>query len=116
MIDFSRSGKDFGDGPVRCRENHASQEACSGSRLCFVHDPFEMLFDGVFAQVDPVRNFFVGKSEHEINDDHLLAFGQMIALLHIGVRAFEPLVIQLLHDDKESAVSCEGLIRNTESA
>jgi hypothetical protein len=29
-----------------------------------------MLFDGVFAQVDPVRNFFIGKSEHEINDDH----------------------------------------------
>ena len=75
MIDFSRSGKDFGDGPFRCRENHASQEAGSGSRLGFVHDPFEMLFDGVFAQVDPVRDFFVGKPEHEIDDDHLLAFG-----------------------------------------
>ena len=116
MIDFSRSGKDFGDGPVRRRENHASQEAGSGSRLCFVHDPFQMLFDGVFAQVDPVRDFFVGKSEHEINDDHLLTFGEVIALLHVGVWAFESLVIQLLHDDKESAVSCEGFIGNTESA
>lgn len=116
MIDFSRSGKDFGDGPFRCRKNHASQEAGSGSRLGFVHDPFEMLFDGVFAQVDPVRNFFVGKSEHEINDDHLLAFGQMIALLHIGVRAFEPLVIQLLHNNKESAIPCEGFIGNTKPA
>lgn len=75
MIDFSRSRKDFGDGPIRCRENHASQEAGSGSGLGFVHDPFEMLFDGVFAQVDPVRDFLIGKSEHEINDDHLLAFG-----------------------------------------
>ena len=63
------------DVPLRSRENHASQEACSGGGLGFLHDPFEMLFDGVFAQVDPVRDFFIGKSEHEINDDHLLAFG-----------------------------------------
>ena len=75
MFDFSRPSKDVWDGPIRCRENHASQEAGSGSGLGFVHDPFEMLFDGVFAQVDPVRDFLIGKSEHEINDDHLLAFG-----------------------------------------
>ena len=75
MCDSCRSSKDVRDGPLRCRENHASQEACSSSGLGFLHDPFEVLFDGVFAQVDPVRNFFIGKSEHEINDDHLLAFG-----------------------------------------
>ena len=70
-----RFRKDAWDGPLRCRENHASQEACSGGGLGFVHDPFEMLLDGVFAQVNPVRDFFIGKSEHEINDDHLLTFG-----------------------------------------
>ena len=74
-FDSYRFRKDAQDGPLRCRENHASQEACSGGGLGFLHDPFEMLFDGVFAQVDPVRDFFIGKSEHEINDDHLLAFG-----------------------------------------
>ena len=75
MFDFYRFRRDARDGPLRCRENHAGQEACTGRGLGFVHDPLEMLFDGVFAQVDPVRNFFIGKSEHEINDDHLLAFG-----------------------------------------
>ena len=75
MFDSYRFRKDARDGPLRCRENHASQEACSGGGLGFLHDPFEMLFDGVFAQVDPIRDFFIGKSEHEINDDHLLAFG-----------------------------------------
>ena len=75
VFDFSRSRKHVRDGPFRCRENHASQEASSRSRLGLVHDPFEMLFDGIFAQVDPVRDFLIGKSEHEINDDHLLAFG-----------------------------------------
>ena len=75
LCDSCRSNKDVRDRPLRCRENHASQEACSGSGLGFLHDPFEMLFDGVLAQVDPVRDFFIGKSEHEINDNHLLAFG-----------------------------------------
>ena len=75
MCDSCRSSKDVRDGPLRCRENHASQEACSSGGLGFLHDPLEVLFDGVFAQVDPVRDFFIGKSEHEINDDHLLAFG-----------------------------------------
>ncbi len=98
------------------RENHASQEACSGRGLGFVHDSFEVLFDGVFAQVDPVRNFFIGKSEHEIHDDHLLSFGQVIALLHIGVGVSERLLIQLFHDDEKSTVLCEGFIGNTEPA
>lgn len=75
VFDFTRSRKAVWDGLFRRRENHASQEAGSGSRLGFVHDPFEMFFDGVFTQVDPVRDFFVCKPEHEINDDHLLAFG-----------------------------------------
>jgi hypothetical protein len=75
MCDSCRLRKAVRDGPLRCRENHASQEACSGGGLGFLHDPFKVLFDGVFAQVDPVRDFFIGKSEHEINDDHLLAFG-----------------------------------------
>ena len=75
IFGFYCSGKDARDGLLRRRENHASQEACSGGGLGFVHDPFEMLLDGVFAQVNPVRDFFIGKSEHEINDDHLLTFG-----------------------------------------
>ena len=116
MFDFYRFRKDACDGPLRCWENHASQEACSGGGPGFVHDPFEMLFDGVFAQVDPVRDFFIGKSEHEINDDHLLAFGQVVALLHVGVRAFEPLLVHLFHDDEESAVQREGFIGNAEPA
>lgn len=110
-----RSRNNFRDGALRCRKNHASQEACSGSGLGFVHDPFEMLFDGIFAQVDPIRDFFIGKSEHEINDDHLLAFGEVIAVLDIGVRAFELLLIQFFHDDEESAVPREGFIGNTET-
>jgi len=116
VFDSCRSRKDVRNDLLRCRENHASQEARSGSGLGFVHDPFEMLFDGVFAQVDPVRNFFIGKAEHEIHDDHLLSFGQVIALLHIGVRAFERLLIQLFHDDEEPAVLREGFIGNTEPA
>ena len=116
VLDFYRSGKNVRDVTLRCRENHASQEARSGSGLGFVHDPFEMLFDGVFAQVDPVRNFFIGKSEHEINDDHLLSFGQVVALLHAGIRVFECLLIQLFHDDEESAVLRERFIGNTEPA
>ena len=116
MVASYRLRKDAWDGSMRGRENHASQEACSGSGLGFVHDPFEMFFDGVFAQVDPVRDFFIGKSEHEINDDHLLAFGQVVALLHVGVRAFELLLIQLFHDDEEPAVPREGFIGNTEPA
>ena len=111
-----RFRKDVRDITLGCRENHASQEACSGSGLGFVHDSFEMLFDGVFAQMDPVRNFFIGKSEHEIHDDHLLSFGQVVVLLHIGVRAFERMLIQMLHDDEKSAVLREGFIRNTEPA
>lgn len=116
MSESVRFRKDARDVPLRCRENHTSQEACSGGGLGFLHDPFEMFFDGVFAQVDPVRDFFIGKSEHEINDDHLLAFGEVIALLHVRVGAFELLLIQLFHDDEESAVSREGFIGNTEPA
>ena len=40
----------------------------------------------------------------------------MIALLHVGVRAFDLLLVQLFYDDEESAVPREGFIRNTESA
>ena len=115
-MSFYRFRKDVRDITLGCRENHAGQEACSGRGLGFVHDPLEMLFDGVFAQVDPVRNFFIGKAEHEIHDDHLLSFGQVIALLHIGVRAFERLLIQLFHDDEKSTVLREGFIGNTEPA
>jgi len=49
MLESYRFRKDVRDWPFRCRENHPSQKACSGSGLGFVHDPFEMLFDGVFA-------------------------------------------------------------------
>jgi len=111
-----RPRKDVLDVTLWCRENHASQEACPGRGLGFVHDSFEMLFDGVFAQVDPVRNLLIGKSEHEIHDDHLLSFGQMVVLLHIGVRAFERMLIQMFHDDEKSAVLREGFIGNTEPA
>ena len=116
VLNCYRFRKDARAVTLRCRENHAGQEACTGRGLGFVHDPLEMLFDGVFAQVDPVRNFFIGKTEHEIHDDHLLSFGQVIALLHIGVRAFERLLIQLFHDDEEPAVLREGFIGNTEPA
>ena len=115
-LSFYRFRKDARAVTLGYRENHAGQEACSGSGLGFVHDSFEMFFDGIFAQMDPVRNLFIGKSEREIHDDHLLSFGQAIALLHIGVRAFERMLIQLFHDDEESAVLREGFIRNTEPA
>jgi len=49
MWESYRFRKDVRDWPFRCRENHTSQKACSGSGLGFVHDPFEVLFDGVFA-------------------------------------------------------------------
>lgn len=75
-----------------------------------------MLFDGVFAQIEPVSDFFIGISEHEIRDDHLLAFGQAIPLLDFGVRVFELVLIQLFHDDEESAVPRKGFVGNTKSA
>ena len=81
-----------------------------------MHNPLEMFLNGVFAQIHSVGDLLVGESEHEINDDHLLAFGQVIALLDVGVRAFELLLIQLFHDDEEAAVAREGFIGNTESA
>ena len=115
-MSFYRFRKDVRDITLGCREYHAGQEACAGRGLGFVHDSFEMFFDGVFAQVDPIRNFFIGKSEHEIHDDHLFSFGQVIALLHIGVGVFERLLIQLFHDDEESAVPREGFVGNTEPA
>ncbi len=37
-------------------------------------------------------------------------------MLHVGVWAFELLLIQLFHDDEESAVLREGFIWNTEPA
>jgi len=57
-----------------------------------VHDPFEVLFDGVFTQVEPVRDFFVGEPEHEVDDDHLFALGQMVTLLDVAVGAFKFLI------------------------
>lgn len=37
-------------------------------------------------------------------------------MLHVGVWAFELLLIQLLHDDEKSAVLGEGFIGNTKPA
>src|SRR6185436_20767201 len=79
-----------------------------------MHDPLEMFLDSIFAQIHSIGYLLIGESEHKINDDHLLAFGQVITLLHAGVWAFEFLLIQLFHDDQESAVFSEGFIRNTE--
>ena len=90
----------------RCREDHASQKPCSGGGLGFMHDPFKMFFDCVFAQMDPVCDFLIGKAEHEVNDDHLLPFGEVIPLTHIGVWAPELLLMELFHDYEESAVLC----------
>ena len=116
MFDSYRFRRDTWDGHLRCREDHAGQEACSGGGFRFMHNPLEMFFDGVFAQIHSAGDLLVGESEHEINDDHLLAFGQVIALLDVGVWAFELLLVQLFHDDEESAVSREGFIGNTEPA
>ena len=102
--------------PLRCREDHAGQEACAGRGFCFMHNPLEMFLDGVFAQIHSAGDLLVGEAEHEVNDDHLFAFGQVIELPDVGVRAFELVLIQLFHDDKASAVSREGFIGNTEPA
>jgi len=40
----------------------------------------------------------------------------VIALLHVGVGAFDLLLVQLFYDDEESAVPREGFIGNTEPA
>src|SRR5262249_19998361 len=80
------------------------------------HNPLEMFFNGVFTQIHPAGDLLVGESEHEINDDHLLAFSEMIALLDIDIWAFELLLIQLFDDDEKSAVSRKGLIGNTQPA
>ena len=116
LSDLYRFKFDALDCRFRCREDHASQKPCSGGGLGFMHDPFQVFFDRVFAQMDPVRDFLIGKTEHEINDDHLLSFGEVIPLPHIGVWAVELLLMQLFHDDEESAVLCEGFIGNTEPA
>lgn len=70
-----------------CRENHTRQEAGACSGIGFVHDPFEVIFNGVLTQVEPHRDFFIGKSEHEVSDNHLLTLSQMIALLNKSVGA-----------------------------
>ena len=75
-----------------------------------------MFLDGVFAQMHSVGDLLVGESEHEINDDHLFTLGQVIALLDVGIWALEFLLIQLFHDDEESAVPRERFIGNTEPA
>ena len=93
MFDSFRSRKDVRDDLLRCRENHASQEACAGRGSSFMHNSLEMLLDGVFTQMHSVGDFFVGETEHEINDDHLLTFGQVIALLDIGIWALEFLLM-----------------------
>lgn len=104
MFDSYRSRKDVWDELLRCRENHASQEACAGRGFCFMHDSLEMFLDGVFTQMHSVGNFFVGETEHKINDDHLFTFGQVIALLDVGIWALKFLLMELFHDDEESAV------------
>jgi len=116
MFDSIRSRKDARDELLRCRENHARQEACAGCGFCFMHNSLEMFLDGVFTEMHSVGDLFVGETEHEINDDHLLTFGQMIALLDIGIWALEFLLMELFHDDEESAVLCEGFIGNTKPA
>ena len=100
----------------RCREDHAAHEARAGCGFCFMHDPLQMFFDGVFAEIHSSGDFFVGKSELEVNDDHLFAFGQVIEPLDVCVGAFEFVLIQLFHDDEASAVSCKGFVGNTEPA
>lgn len=93
MFDSYCSRKDVRDDLLRCRENHASQEACAGRGFCFMHNSLEMFLDGVFAQKHSVGDLFVGETEHEINDDHLLTFGQAIALLDVGIWASEFLLM-----------------------
>jgi len=75
-----------------------------------------MFLDGVFAEIHSSGDFFVGKSELEVNNDHLFAFGQVIEPLDFCVRAFELVLIQFFHDDEASAVPCKGLVGNAEPA
>lgn len=93
IFDSYRSRKAVRDDLLRRRKNHASQEACTGCGFCFMHNSLEMFLDGVFTEMHSVGDLFVGKTEHEINDDHLLTFGQMIALLDIGIWALEFLLM-----------------------
>ena len=99
-----------------CREDHATHESRAGCGFCFMHDPLQMFFDGVFAEIHSSGDFFVGKSAFEVNDDHLFAFGQVIEPLDVSVSAFEFVLIQLFHNDETSAVSRKGFIGNTETA
>ena len=75
-----------------------------------------MFFDGIFAEIHSSGDFFVGKPELEVNDNHLFAFGQVIQPLDFCVGAFELVLIQFFHDDEASALSCKGIVRNTEPA
>lgn len=49
VLKYYRFRKDAHAVTLGCRKNHTGQEACTGRGLGFVHDSFEMLFDGVFA-------------------------------------------------------------------
>ena len=93
MFDSNRFREDVLDKLLRGRENHASQEACPGRGFCFMHNSLEMLLDGVFTQMHSVGDLFVGETEHEINNDHLFTFGQVIALLDVGIWAVEFLLM-----------------------
>ena len=101
---------------LRCREDHATHEARAGCGFCFMHNPLQMFLDGILAEIHSSGDFFVGKSELEVNDDHLFAFSQVIESLDVCVGAFELVLTQLFHDDEASAVSCKGFIGNTEPA
>ena len=101
---------------MRCREDHTAYEARTGCGFGFMHNPFQMFLDGIFAEVHSPGDFFVGKPELKVNDDHLFAFGQVIESLNFCVSAFEFVLTQLFHDDEASAVSCKGFIGNTEPA
>ena len=78
-----------------------------------MHDPLEMLLDGIFTHVHAISDFFICEPQHEVDDDHLFAFSKAIPLLDVHVRTFE-FLIEFLHDDKEPAVSGEWRIRDTE--
>ena len=47
---------------LRCRKDNPSQKSCARVGLGLVHDPFKMFLHGVFAEIEPVGDFFVGKS------------------------------------------------------
>ena len=96
-------------------KHHSGQEPGSRGGFRFVHDAFEVFLHRVLTQIQTVRDFLIGKTEHEIDDHHLLALRQVISVLHTDVWTSH-LLMQSLNRHKHTAIAGHWFVGNTKAA